>query len=129
MTIAPLTRILYFEDEPDIRTIAELSLESEGVTVQFSENGVDAVEKAKTFKPELILLDVMMPVVDGPATLKALKADPATREIPIIFMTAKTQASEIESYVALGALGVISKPFDPMTLYSSVVDYWKKRHG
>ncbi|MGZ5848543.1 MAG: response regulator, partial [Ramlibacter sp.] len=84
----------------------------------------DAIAQAEAFGPDLLLLDVMMPGMDGPTTLARLRELPATRQVPVVFMTAKVQASEIENYKALGALGVISKPFDPMRLADQVKALW-----
>lgn len=109
--------ILLVDDEPDIRTIAELSLSQVGgwKTILAS-SGVQALELASQHKPDLILLDVMMPEMDGVATFQALAQREDTREIPVIFMTARVQSHERERYVGFGAAGVIAKPFDPMRL-------------
>lgn len=115
--MADINNILLVDDEPDIRTIAELSLSQVGgwkVTLACS--GVQAIELAGKHKPDLILLDVMMPEMDGVATFQALANREDTREIPVIFMTARVQSQERERYVGLGAAGVIAKPFDPMRL-------------
>lgn len=120
-----LERILYAEDEPDIQAVAKLALEMVGgFTVQICNNGADALEKVTGFAPDLILLDVMMPGMDGPSTFQRLRADPATANIPVIFLTAKVQASEVARYQALGALDVIAKPFDPMSLAAQVRQIW-----
>lgn len=120
-----LERILYAEDEPDIQAVAKLALEMVGgFTVQICNNGADALEKVTGFAPDLILLDVMMPGMDGPSTLQRLRADPATSNIPVIFLTANVQASEVARYQALGALDVIAKPFDPMSLAAQVRQIW-----
>lgn len=120
-----LERILYAEDEPDIQAVAKLALEMVGgFTVQICNNGADALQKVAGFAPDLILLDVMMPGMDGPSTLQCLRADPATAIIPVIFLTAKVQASEVARYQALGALDVIAKPFDPMSLAAQVRQIW-----
>jgi two-component system, OmpR family, response regulator len=86
-------------------------------------SGPEAIETAARWSPYLILLDVMMPGMDGPATLTQLRNNPQTSEIPVLFMTARAQASEVEQFISLGAQGVISKPFDPMTLASQVQDH------
>ena len=125
-----LTRILHVDDETGIREVAKLALESVGgFTVQVCGSGSEALEIAPRFKPDLILLDVMMPEMDGPSTLKALLARGDTAEIPVIFMTAKTQAHEIAKFKDLGAADVIVKPFDPMTLSDQVREIWEDRHG
>src|SRR3990167_6175932 len=112
-----LNKILLIEDEADIRTIAKMALEDIGnFTVYYCDSGNEAIKKAPDFLPDLILLDVMMPGLDGIATFKALRQLPELKETPIIFMTAKVQATEIADYLKLVALDVISKPFDPITL-------------
>lgn len=125
--MSELRRILYVEDEPDIRAVAELALEAVGgFEVKLCESGEQALAEAEGFDPDLILLDVMMPRLDGPETLRALRAIPALTNIPVAFMTAKVQPSEVESYKALGAIEVIAKPFDPMTLSDKVRAIWDK---
>ncbi|MBA4070558.1 MAG: hypothetical protein C0497_01790 [Gemmatimonas sp.] len=117
MSDGPLTRVLYIEDDLDIQAIATLALETVGgLTVQVCSSGHDAVAVATAFAPDCVLLDVMMPGMDGPATLEALRADVATARLPVVFMTAKVQPAEVEQLRALGAIGVIAKPFDPMSL-------------
>jgi CheY-like chemotaxis protein len=117
-------RILLVDDEPDIREVVDVSL---GLDREFRTracaSGADALVTAAEWSPSLILLDVMMPLMDGPATLANLRKNPRTAHIPVVFLTARTQASEIEQYISLGAQGVLSKPFDPMTLAASVRSY------
>ncbi len=112
-----IRKVLLVDDEDDIRTIGNLSLSRVGgwQTVLAS-SGAEAVTKAAAEQPDLILLDVMMPGMDGPTTFGRLRADPATATTPVIFMTAKVQKQEVARYLELGAVGVIAKPFDPMTL-------------
>jgi diguanylate cyclase (GGDEF)-like protein len=125
MATSPLKRILIVEDEPDIQTIAQIALEAVGgFTVSICSSGSEALASAPTFKPDLILLDVMMPGMDGPTTLKALRAIPALVATPVMFMTAKVQTQEIARYKHLGALDVIPKPFDPMTLSATIKAIW-----
>jgi len=113
--------ILLIDDEPDIRAVVELSLGSlAGWDVLTAGNGTDGVAVAAARQPDVILLDVMMPELDGPATLDALRAHDDTRAIPVLFMTAKAQAGELTRYASLGVAGVIPKPFDPMTLATQV---------
>ncbi len=127
---APLNRILYVEDEPDIRAVAQLALEAVGgFTVEVCASGQEALDKCAGFKPDLVLLDVMMPGMDGPSTFAALRAKPEGQTLPIIFMTAKVQPAEVQRYQELGALGVISKPFDPMTLAETVRGLWAGHVG
>jgi CheY-like chemotaxis protein len=116
-----LRKVMLVDDEDDIRTIGNLSLSRVGgwQTVLAS-SGAEALEKAAAEKPDLILLDVMMPGMDGPTTFGRLRAQEATAHTPIIFMTAKIQKQEVARYLELGALGVIGKPFDPMTLPAEI---------
>jgi CheY-like chemotaxis protein len=128
MTDSRLERILYVEDQPDIQTVAKFALEAVGgFTVELCSSGAEALEKAPAFAPELILLDVMMPGMDGPTTLRALRELEAVVTTPVIFVTAKIQAEEVEAFKALGVLDVIRKPFDPMTLSEEVLSIWKAR--
>lgn len=122
-----LKRILYAEDEPDIQAVAKLALEMVGgFEVLICGSGADTLAQVGPWRPDIILLDVMMPGMDGPSTLKRLRADPATAAIPIIFLTAKVQPSEVAQYQAMGALDVIAKPFDPMTLAAQVRAIWER---
>jgi two-component system, OmpR family, response regulator len=123
-------RILYVEDEPDIRTIAEIALEVVGgFTVTSFAGGQDAVAGAARVRPDLLLLDMMMPGMDGLSTLQALRQLPETANTPVIFMTAKVQTAEINNYKAAGALDVIAKPFDPMALPGLIRSIWARRHA
>lgn len=124
-----LRRILYVEDEPDIQAVARLALELVGgFTVKVCSSGEEALREVEGFAPQMILLDVMMPVMDGPGTLKALREQPAVAAVPVAFMTAKVQPQEVAHYTGLGALGVIAKPFDPMTLADEVRRLWEASH-
>jgi two-component system, OmpR family, response regulator len=125
-----LNKILYVEDEADIRIIAQLALETVGgFTLEVCGSGEDALRTGPAFNPDLILLDVMMPGMDGPGTLAALRKHPSLQNTPVIFMTAKVQPKEIQGYKELGALDVIAKPFDPMTLAEQVRTIWARTHG
>lgn len=124
-----LTRILYVEDEPDIQMIAKLALETIGdYTVLECDSGEEALKKAPDFKPQLILLDVMMPEMDGPTTFLRLREMPETAATPVIFMTAKVQPEEVAQYKKLGAITVIAKPFDPMNLATEIEESWTRYH-
>ncbi len=130
MSRKTLNRILYVEDEPDIRAIAKLALEEVGgFAVDLCGTGEEAVARAEVFAPDLILLDVMMPGMDGHATLRALRAREALAATPVIFMTAKVQPAEVAHFRSLGVLDVIAKPFDPMRLSDTIRDIWKRHHG
>lgn len=125
-----LKRILYVEDEPDIQTVARLALETlGGFTVAICSSGSEALNRAPDFQPQLFLLDVMMPLMDGPTTLKMLRGLPQFAGTPAIFMTAKVQPGEVAGYKEIGAVDVIPKPFDPMTLSSQVQAIWANCHG
>jgi two-component system OmpR family response regulator len=116
-----LDRILYVEDDADIRLVGAMALEGVGgFTLKTCASGAEALDAAPEFSPQLILLDVMMPEMDGPATLKALRGLAGTAATPVVFMTAKVQPKEVLYYRELGALDVIAKPFDPMTLAREV---------
>lgn len=122
-----LKRILMIEDEPDIRTVAELALEAiGGFELTACESGQQGLEQIDACQPQLIVLDVMMPGMDGPATLKAIRRLPDHQATPVIFMTAKVQSDEVQGYLALGAVGVIPKPFDPLTLAGQIREIWNQ---
>jgi len=110
-------RILHVDDEPDIREIVDISLGlNPDFEVRAAASGPEAIAIAAAWSPFLILLDVMMPGMDGRTTLAHLRKDARTADIPVLFMTARAQEREVQQFIALGAHGVISKPFDPMTL-------------
>jgi diguanylate cyclase (GGDEF)-like protein len=122
-----LRRILMVEDEADIQVVARLALEAIGAfQVCVCSSGKEAIEIGPAFQPDLILLDVMMPGMDGPSTFRALRELPQTATTPIIFMTAKVQPHEIVQYKALGVLDVLAKPFDPMVLPTTLAEIWKR---
>ena len=124
-----LTRILYVEDEPDIQAVAKVALETlGGYTVEICSSGREALEKINAFQPQLIMLDVMMPGMDGPTILGKLRELPQFTDTPVIFMTAKVQSAEVSGYKQIGAVAVIPKPFDPMTLSSQVQQIWEGCH-
>jgi len=123
-----LKKILYVEDEIDIQKVVEMVLETiGGYEVLVCSSGQEALEKAADFAPDLCLLDVMMPGMDGPATLQALRKVEGFADKPFAFLTAKTQVEEISRLKALGAIDVIIKPFNPMTLADQVRDIWGQR--
>ncbi len=129
MTIPNLKRILYTEDEADIREIVALALGVVGdFNLELCSSGAQTLERAPIFAPDLILLDVMMPKMNGPHTLQALRAQPETANTPVVFMTAKVQASELVYYKQIGALGVIIKPFDTMRLADEVLHLWHEHY-
>jgi two-component system, OmpR family, response regulator len=112
-----LTRVLIAEDDPDIMALIALALgRFGGMAVTCCADGRAALEGVTSVWPQLVLLDVMMPELDGLETLARLRADPRTATIPVVFLTARVQPQDRELYLARGALGVIAKPFDPLTL-------------
>ena len=113
-------RLVLAEDEDDIREIAVLSLELHGWQVTAVPGGRECVAAVVADPPDALLLDVMMPGQDGPTTLAAVRATAEGRDLPVVFFTAKAQAHEREALLALGAVGVLAKPFDPMTLATEV---------
>ncbi len=116
-----MPKILLIDDDPDIRKIALISLEQVGgFDVSTASCGEDGLELAEARPFDLILLDVMMPGLDGPECLSRLQSDAKTSDVPVVFMTATVQQSEVRRYLGLGATGVIAKPFDPMLLPSQV---------
>ena len=118
-------KVLYVDDEDDIREIAEMALSLEpDFDVRTSSSGPEAIRLATQWSPDLILLDVMMPGMDGPTTLANLQETMGGRLCPVVFCTARTQARDLEHYLSLGATGIIAKPFDPMGLAELV-----KRHA
>lgn len=123
-----LERVLCVEDEPDIRAVAELALGAiGGLEVIVCASGEEALQVAPVNAPQLILLDVLMPGMDGPETLSALRRIPAVAAVPVVFMTARADPDEQAAYRALGAAGTIAKPFDPMTLAESVRAVWREQ--
>jgi CheY-like chemotaxis protein len=116
--VTPL-QVLYVDDEPDIREIAAMALQLDpGIEVRLAGSGAQALEAvgAEGWRPDVVLLDVMMPVMDGPTVLKALREQPCGASIPVVFITARTQSQDCQRLLQLGAVAVIGKPFDPMTL-------------
>ncbi len=123
--MAELKKILYVEDDADIRTVAEIALDNiGGFTLQICSSGEEAVQCGENFAPDLILLDVIMPGMDGPSTLAALRQLKPLANTPVMFMTGMVQAEEIAHLKSLGAMDVIPKPFDPMTLASELNKLW-----
>ncbi|QLE57914.1 response regulator [Nostoc sp. TCL26-01] len=114
-------KILIIDDEYDIRAVAELALKAVGLwQVSTAASGSEGVAKAIAEQPDVILLDVMMPDMDGIATFQALKANPVTQQIPVILLTAKAQASEQRRFAELGVRAIITKPFKVMTLPTQI---------
>lgn len=113
---------LLVEDDEDIRAVGQVALEAVGGwTVRTAESGFQAIERVQDWVPDVILMDVMMPGMDGVACFHKLRQIPALAAVPIVFLTAKVQRSEVDAYQDMGAAGVIHKPFDPMTLARDVI--------
>ncbi len=127
MSARTLGRIMYVDDEPDVRKVAKISLELVGkFELCLCDSGREAIAQVQQFKPDLILLDVMMPEMDGPTTLVALRGIQAVASTPIVFMTAKAQSAEIKRYRDLGAVEVFTKPFQPMQLPNQLRELWRR---
>ena len=127
-----LERILYVEDEPDIRAVAKLAIEAVGgLSLELCSSGAEALGRLASsgVPPQLVLLDVMMPDMDGPTTLRRLREIEGLATTPVMFMTAKIRGPEVEQLKALGAVDVIAKPFDPMTLADDIRARWARAHG
>lgn len=124
-------KILYVDDEADIRTIVQFAFEDEeGFELKVCASGQEALDTVADYRPALVLLDVMMPVMDGPTTLQRLHVQPGLAQLPIAFVTAKVQPQEVAHLKSLGAVDVIAKPFDPMALADHVRSLWQGvRHG
>ncbi len=127
--MASNNKILIADDNQANCELLEAYLASVDCEVQMAVDGQDALDKVAQFEPDLILLDVMMPGMDGPQTLTELRKLPVMEGVPVIFMTAKAQTQEVTAYRALGAAGVIIKPFDPMTLSEQIRAIWEQQHG
>ena len=122
-----LSRLLYVDDDPDIQIIAGMALvEIGGLDLLMCSSGREALARYAGFAPQLLLLDVMMPGMDGPATLDALRRLPDWAAPPVVFVTAKVRNQERQRYLDLGAVEVIPKPFDPMTLAEQLRDIWAR---
>lgn len=125
--MAQLQKIMMVEDDPDIQVVASLALEAVGgFEVVVCSGGLEALDRVDAFAPDLVVLDVMMPGMDGPTVLKHLRERPATAHLPVVFMTAKAQAHEIALYKEMGALDVVTKPFDPMMLPHTLLQIWNR---
>ena len=122
-----LQEVLYVDDEPDIREIVQMALGLvPTLSVRTADSGIRALESMRERKPDLVLLDVMMPNMDGPTTLQQMRATPELQSIPVIFMTAKAMPQEVARFRSLGAAAVIPKPFDPMLLGEHVFAVWEQ---
>lgn len=121
--------VVLAEDDPDIQLVARLALKRAGFTVTVVANGQEALAAVREHPPDVVLLDWMMPELDGPETCRRLKSDPGTTAIPVIFLTAKSQEAEIQRGLSLGAVGYVTKPFDALALGQQVRDIVSKSAG
>lgn len=128
--IPTLQNILYVEDDADIRQVTVMTLELVGcLSVKACASGAEAVAPDNDFRPDLLLLDVMMPEMDGPTTLAHLRRDQRFSAVPAMFFTATVRPEEVSRLQELGAIGVIGKPFDPQTLVEELRRKWDAHHG
>ena len=124
-----LKSVLYVDDDADIREIVQMSLSLDGeLSVNVCDGGDCAFTAMRAARPDLVMLDVMMPGMDGPSILARMRADDELKHIPVIFMTAKASSSEVARFRGLTAIGVIAKPFDPMALGNQVRALWESHH-
>jgi CheY-like chemotaxis protein len=123
----PLIRICYVEDDEDIQRIVRMSLERIGkMTVTVVGDPTKAIDAIREFKPDLVMLDWMMPVMDGPTVFRTMKTLPETSGLPVVFITAKAAQRDLDELKALGAAGTISKPFSPKDLPDQLRAIWAK---
>ena len=127
MPPTPLNRVFYAEDDEDIQRIVRMSLERIGkMTVMIESNPLKAIDGIKEFKPDLVMLDWMMPGMDGPTLLKTMREQPETSSYPVVFITAKATQKDHSELLALGAAGIVSKPFSPKDLPEQLREIWAK---
>ena len=125
MPAQPLNRICYVEDDEDIQRIVRISLEKIGrMTVEVVTDPMVAIERIAAFKPQLAMLDWMMPGMDGPALFRKMRETPEVRDVPVVFITAKASQRELDQLSSMGAAGTISKPFSPKDLPAQLRAIW-----
>jgi two-component system OmpR family response regulator len=125
MPTRPLQKILYVEDDEDIQRIVRMSLERIGkLSVEIIGNSMHAIEAMKAYQPDLVMLDWMMPEMDGPTLFRMMKEDPAVADLPVVFITAKASSRELDELIRMGAKGTISKPFSPKDLPDQLRTLW-----
>jgi len=125
MPTRPLDKVLYVEDDEDIQRIVRMSLERVGkMSIDIVSNSLQAIDRMKAYKPDLVMLDWMMPEMDGPTLFRKMQEDPEVAPLPVIFITAKASPRELEELVRLGAKGTISKPFSPKDLPDQLRALW-----
>ena len=127
MSTRDFQSVLYVDDDADICSIVQATLRLvPGLNVQTADSGERAIDLAHELRPDLVLMDVMMPGLDGPSTLKRMRQSILLADIPVIFLTAKVLPAEISHFLQMGAIGVIVKPFDPLKLYAELFALWHK---
>jgi len=127
MPATPLNRVCYVEDDEDIQRIVRMTLERVGkMTVEVVGDPTLAIEAMAAFKPDMVMLDWMMPKMDGPTLFRQMKLRPETSSLPVVFITAKAAQSDLNELLALGAVGAISKPFSPKDLPDQLRAIWAK---
>jgi two-component system OmpR family response regulator len=125
MPATPLSKVFYAEDDEDIQRIVRMSLERIGkMTVMVESDPLKAVEGIRAFKPDLVMLDWMMPGMDGPTLLKTMRAQPDMAGYPVVFITAKATQKDHAELLSLGAAGIVSKPFSPKDLPEQLKAIW-----
>jgi len=125
-----LRHVACVDDDVDILEITKFALaDVGGLAVTTFEGPRAALQGVAAAKPDMILMDVMMPEMDGPTAFKMLRKQDDASRIPVVFMTARVQPHELRDYLALGAVGVISKPYDPLTLAQNLADIWRSKCG
>jgi len=125
MPTRPLEKVLYVEDDEDIQRIVRMSLERVGkMAVEIVSNSTEAIARMKAYRPDLVMLDWMMPEMDGPTLFRKMHEDPEVAGLPVIFITAKASTRELEELIRLGAKGTISKPFSPKDLPDQLRALW-----
>ena len=127
MPDSPLNRICYVEDDEDIQRIVRMSLERVGkMTVEVVGDPTMAIEAINAFKPDLVMLDWMMPKMDGPTLFRQMQSRPDTKALPVVFITAKASQRDLDELMKMGAVATISKPFSPKDLPEQLREIWKK---
>ncbi|MBW3620937.1 MAG: response regulator [Actinobacteria bacterium] len=119
-------KVLAVDDDPVIQRLLQVNLEMEGYEVQLAGDGVEALERARAFRPDIVLLDIMMPKKDGWQVCAELKQDDELKHIPVVFLSARAQDTDLERGTELGAEAYITKPFDPIDLLDLVAELTKR---
>ena len=124
-----MAKVLAVDDDPVIQRLLQVNLEMEGYEVELASDGEEALEKVRSFQPDLVLLDVMMPKKDGWQVCQEIKSDPDIEDIPVVFLSARAQDSDIQKGADLGVEAYVTKPFDPIDLVELVAELIEKRQA